>query len=100
MVEHEPLMDEELGEVACRICLSAEDADDLISPCECSGTCAVVHRKCLDRWRVANVNPRSMTHCPQCNYEYQLRTETTEERNGCCSKRAQFRRPPLDAPKT
>ena len=34
----------------CRICLQDDDQDDLVSPCECRGSCKHVHMGCLKRW--------------------------------------------------
>ncbi len=41
-----------LGRPFCRICHEGGDGDNepLISPCRCSGSVALVHRQCLERW--------------------------------------------------
>ena len=49
--------------MTCRICL--EDGD-LIQPCDCKGTSAYVHEKCLLKW--LNVSDR--TDCEICKFEY------------------------------
>uniref|UniRef100_A0A1I7XWI4 RING-CH-type domain-containing protein n=1 Tax=Steinernema glaseri TaxID=37863 RepID=A0A1I7XWI4_9BILA len=52
----------------CRICLAEEDAENLISPCECRGTQAVVHVSCLNHWfEVMNT-----TACQVCKTEYTM----------------------------
>lgn len=56
----------------CRLCFEAGDRPDLIAPCWCSGTSKFVHRKCLNRWRSANHNPRAFTHCSECHFEYEI----------------------------
>lgn len=34
--------------MTCRICY--EDEDELITPCQCDGTMAFVHKECIERW--------------------------------------------------
>ena len=34
---------------ACRICFE-ESRNEMISPCNCKGSHAFIHRHCLDRW--------------------------------------------------
>ena len=70
-------------EKTCRICLSgAEDGilfpsylctyfvGRLISPCRCRGTMKFVHLTCLNSWRYASPNERSVYQCDQCGYRY------------------------------
>jgi len=45
----------------------------LISPCLCSGTMKYVHLECLNQWRAAAPNARSLFRCDQCGYEYRVR---------------------------
>lgn len=54
----------------CRICFESDNHQDLISPCNCSGTSKYVHRDCLNRWRILSNNPDSITHCNECKFEY------------------------------
>ena len=37
---------------ACKICLCEEetDADPLINPCSCKGSCELIHAGCLKSW--------------------------------------------------
>jgi len=57
----------------CRLCF--EGGGELISPCDCSGSSAWVHRSCLNQWRYHGqpLNAKAMTHCPTCAYQYRLR---------------------------
>jgi len=55
---------------SCRICF--EVGGDLIAPCRCAGTSKWIHRSCLNRWRVSGTNPRSLTHCCECGFQYEL----------------------------
>ena len=42
----------------------------LISPCRCRGTMKFVHLQCLNSWRYASPNRRSVYQCDQCGYKY------------------------------
>lgn len=57
----------------CRLCLM-DGGEDLIRPCDCSGTSRWVHRSCLNQWRyhAQPVNPKAMSHCPTCRFQYKL----------------------------
>jgi len=70
-----------LGE--CRICF--EKGGDLIAPCLCAGSSKWIHRGCLDHWRASGSNPRALTNCPSCTFQYHLKLHRimsgdTEER--------------------
>ena len=60
----------------CRICLEGSDntepfhEEHLISPCQCRGTSAWVHRGCLDRWRVTQED-RAFSQCTECAFTYE-----------------------------
>ncbi|KAG5898274.1 hypothetical protein JTB14_008618 [Gonioctena quinquepunctata] len=36
--------------IVCRICYDCDKEEDLITPCNCKGTVAFVHRSCLETW--------------------------------------------------
>ena len=55
----------------CRICFNNDKDDEYIAPCLCSGTSKYVHRDCINRWRVLSNNPEALTHCNQCNNNFQ-----------------------------
>ncbi|EEB11481.1 membrane-associated RING finger protein, putative [Pediculus humanus corporis] len=51
----------------CRICQSSSSPlNQLISPCNCKGTLAYVHFKCLERW----LNCSSRISCELCHFQY------------------------------
>ncbi|KAK0175542.1 hypothetical protein PV327_009285 [Microctonus hyperodae] len=52
----------------CRICHEGNNNEELVDPCECSGTVAFVHVSCLEKW-LATSNTR---HCDLCNYEFTI----------------------------
>ncbi|KXS17632.1 hypothetical protein M427DRAFT_153803 [Gonapodya prolifera JEL478] len=62
-----------LSEPACRICLSDESAETLISPCSCTGSARWVHRDCLTRWRKSSPNTMSKVQCEVCLSFYSRR---------------------------
>ena len=34
----------------CRFCLETDSTTNMITPCDCRGSCAFVHRDCLRQW--------------------------------------------------
>ena len=62
--------------MTCRICL--EDGE-LIQPCDCRGSSAHVHEKCLIKW--LQVSKR--TDCEICHFQYDI-TEVEETRHVAC----------------
>jgi len=80
-----PLLNEDAlsrEQPTCRLCFDTELDDDtagpgaahLLTPCDCSGTMRWVHRECLNQWRYHGQthNPKAMTHCTTCDFEYRL----------------------------
>ncbi|KAF5838307.1 hypothetical protein DUNSADRAFT_3039 [Dunaliella salina] len=54
------------GMTECRICLSTEDAEQMVSACACSGTQKWAHMSCLSKWVCEK---RNLT-CELCNTPY------------------------------
>eukprot|EP00200_Dunaliella_tertiolecta_P009538 CAMPEP_0202382702 /NCGR_PEP_ID=MMETSP1127-20130417/44664_1 /ASSEMBLY_ACC=CAM_ASM_000462 /TAXON_ID=3047 /ORGANISM="Dunaliella tertiolecta, Strain CCMP1320" /LENGTH=329 /DNA_ID=CAMNT_0048981963 /DNA_START=254 /DNA_END=1243 /DNA_ORIENTATION=+ len=54
------------GMTECRICLSTDDAEQMVSACSCSGTQKWAHISCLSKWVVEK---RNLT-CELCNTPY------------------------------
>ncbi|XP_038670384.1 E3 ubiquitin-protein ligase MARCHF3 isoform X2 [Scyliorhinus canicula] len=52
----------------CRICHEPNDKENLLSPCECSGTLGTVHRSCLEQWLAASCS----SHCELCHFQFVL----------------------------
>jgi hypothetical protein len=57
----------------CQVCteyltfLSTDDTNEnLISPCECTGTQGLVHRSCLEKW----LSTSKTTECEICKYQF------------------------------
>jgi len=60
-------------EKVCRLCFQSTH-ETVIAPCHCAGTSMWVHRSCLNQWRSKGMftNRKAMTHCPSCNFEYEI----------------------------
>jgi hypothetical protein len=69
----------ESGEIICRYCHEREPFDDLIAPCNCSGSIKWVHRHCLDVWRTVSPNPESFTTCDNCKAQYRIIEKPTND---------------------
>lgn len=52
----------------CRICHGGDSVDDLLMPCRCRGTVALVHLKCLERWLMES----SRSYCELCQHHYEV----------------------------
>jgi len=52
----------------CRICHEGETNSRLYSPCRCSGSVGLVHRRCLERW----LGSANTSTCELCNYRFIL----------------------------
>lgn len=66
-LEHAQLLSDEK---ICRCCQDKDPEQDLIAPCNCSGSIKWVHRKCLNKWRVVSPNPQSVYQCDICKTNY------------------------------
>lgn len=58
----------ESEEVFCRICHEGSQSGELLSPCDCSGTLAMVHQSCLEHWLTAS----NSSHCELCQHQFCL----------------------------
>ncbi|XP_032393313.1 E3 ubiquitin-protein ligase MARCH3 isoform X1 [Etheostoma spectabile] len=52
----------------CRICHEGRASGELLSPCECCGSLAMVHRTCLEHWLTAS----NSSHCELCHHQFAL----------------------------
>ena len=52
--------------MTCRICLEDKDSGELLSVCNCSGSCRYVHQQCLQQW----IDVSHKTHCELCQSPY------------------------------
>ena len=52
--------EEDDDEPTCRICFGGEEDGELIEPCRCAGSMALIHRSCLDAVRVSGFDPSSL----------------------------------------
>ncbi|XP_054469022.1 LOW QUALITY PROTEIN: E3 ubiquitin-protein ligase MARCHF3-like [Anoplopoma fimbria] len=56
----------------CRICHDSGAQEELLSPCECSGTLAPIHRGCLERWLSAS----GTSFCELCHYQFTVQRKS------------------------
>ncbi|XP_076252373.1 E3 ubiquitin-protein ligase MARCHF3-like isoform X1 [Rhynchophorus ferrugineus] len=56
------------SEFICRICHGTDSIDDLLTPCRCRGTVALVHLKCLERW----LKESNHSSCELCQHHYRI----------------------------
>lgn len=61
----------------CRICQNNTARERLISPCNCKGSLAYVHKSCLEKW----LNLTSRTYCELCLYQF---NSIVRRRYGLC----------------
>jgi len=64
--------EEDEDEPTCRICFGGEEDGELIEPCKCAGSMALIHRSCLDAVRVSGFDPSSLVKCGLCKENYVL----------------------------
>ncbi|XP_029475222.1 E3 ubiquitin-protein ligase MARCH3 [Rhinatrema bivittatum] len=50
----------------CRICHEGGGQEDLLSPCECTGTLGMIHRSCLERW----LSSSNTSYCELCHFSF------------------------------
>ena len=58
----------------CRFCLIEYEHPEnpLLEPCECKGSVAYVHKKCIQKWRITTQNPKSVRMCQLCLTNFKL----------------------------
>lgn len=56
----------------CRICHDSGAQEELLSPCECSGTLATIHRSCLEHWLSAS----GTSFCELCQYQFTVQRKS------------------------
>ncbi|XP_055010157.1 E3 ubiquitin-protein ligase MARCHF3 isoform X2 [Boleophthalmus pectinirostris] len=56
----------------CRICHEGGLQEELLSPCECLGTMATIHRSCLEHWLSAS----GTSFCELCNYQFTVQRKS------------------------
>ena len=65
----------------CRICYISDSkfGNELICPCNCSGTNKYIHRKCLDKWRKKYYQKENYYRCEVCLKKYKIGYLANEE---------------------
>jgi len=54
--------------IFCRICHDTDSIEKLISPCQCSGSMALVHRSCIEKW----LSTANHDNCELCCHKYNI----------------------------
>ncbi|KAL7294110.1 hypothetical protein TKK_0012141 [Trichogramma kaykai] len=52
--------------LGCRICYEDGSSEELIEPCECSGSLGLIHASCLERW----LSSWNSDRCEICQYNF------------------------------
>ncbi|XP_032942515.1 E3 ubiquitin-protein ligase MARCHF3 isoform X1 [Catharus ustulatus] len=50
----------------CRICHEGSSHEELLSPCECTGTLGTIHRSCLEHW----LSSSNTSYCELCHFRF------------------------------
>uniref|UniRef100_A0A1A8KFY9 E3 ubiquitin-protein ligase MARCHF2 n=2 Tax=Nothobranchius kuhntae TaxID=321403 RepID=A0A1A8KFY9_NOTKU len=52
----------------CRICHEGGSSEELLSPCDCTGTLGTVHKSCLEKW----LSSSNTSYCELCHTEFRI----------------------------
>ncbi len=55
----------------CRICHDGAREERLVSPCKCSGSVALVHKSCMEKWLQIN-QATKQPECELCRFAFQV----------------------------
>jgi len=66
--------------IFCRICHDGENSERLISPCMCSGSMALVHRTCIEKW----LSTANNDNCELCHHKYVISKHPRPFMNWLC----------------
>lgn len=56
----------------CRICHDSGAQEELLSPCDCSGSLAPIHRNCLEHWLSAS----GTSFCELCHFQFTVQRKS------------------------
>uniref|UniRef100_A0A8C5XAA2 RING-type E3 ubiquitin transferase n=1 Tax=Malurus cyaneus samueli TaxID=2593467 RepID=A0A8C5XAA2_9PASS len=56
----------------CRICHEGSSHEELLSPCECTGTLGTIHRSCLEHW----LSSSNTSYCELCHFRFAVERKT------------------------
>lgn len=76
-------LQEKIDNIECRYCLSSDNQENMITPCNCEGSMRYVHQQCLEGWinktnkKIVvikeNYNRLNILPCELCKYEIKFR---------------------------
>ena len=52
----------------CRICHEGDEEEELVSPCDCTGTMGMLHISCLEQW----LGSSKTTKCEICQFQFSV----------------------------
>lgn len=81
------MIDLNIDEYQCRICLENGMRKEFIAPCKCTGSSKWVHRICLDKWRSVR-EEKAFHKCTECLTEYIFLPSSKSSHE--CSQQFQF----------
>lgn len=72
------IINDNLIEKTCRICLEINNPNNMINPCKCNGTSKYVHKKCLQQWISQTDNFIAKYKCMECNHQYKYKSNISQ----------------------
>lgn len=79
-VNEKTLLDRTVSEISdngiCRICLSTDKVQILISPCSCTGSHKYVHEECLKKW-ILSKDVKNISLCELCQSQFKMEFEVS-----------------------
>jgi hypothetical protein len=63
--------DDQSQDQVCRVCWDGPEQNSLVSPCDCDGSMAKIHKRCLEEW----INTTGKTLCEVCHGVFRVDQE-------------------------
>jgi len=67
--------------IFCRICHEGDGMENLVSPCQCSGSMALVHKSCIEKW----LSTANNDTCELCRHKYTVARHPRPFRDWICT---------------
>jgi len=69
----------------CRICHEGDGLERLLSPCQCSGSVALVHQSCIEKW----LSTKNNDTCELCRHKYTVAKQPRPFKDWLCTPSVQ-----------
>jgi len=69
----------------CRICHEGDGFERLLSPCQCSGSVALVHQSCIEKW----LSTKNNDTCELCRHKYTVAKQPRPFKDWLCTPAVQ-----------